>query len=331
VLNDIQCFSELVLAVQGLGAWLTVPMRILSYLGNGALYLLIACALSWNADTRAGLRLGSLFLLSSGLNSIVKLACHTPRPYWCDPRVLALSTETSFGFPSGHAQHAVAICLGLALIVAKGRNWIPAALLALLIGLSRIYLGVHSTGDVIGGWLLGGLILWAYLRVETLAGTWWARQGFAIRWLVISTLFVVLLYLGIGARLSVGDWRVPAEWVANAARANPEARPIAPLRLSDTIYSLGAFWGLAVGDAWLATRGSYSTLGSRRQHGLRYLVGALGLLFLGLGPYLLLPHAESWTLHMVRLLISTLVGLWISGLAPLAFVRLGLAQFRATV
>jgi len=331
MLSDAQCFAEIVLTIQNLGAWLVGPMRFLSILGNGALYAAIACAVYWNVDTRMGLRLGSLFLLSVALNSLAKLAFHTPRPYWCDPRVAALAAEASFGFPSGHAQNAATMWLALALIVGRGWARIAAVLLMVSIGLSRLYLGVHSTGDVVAGWLFGGLVLWACSRVEKLAGRWWARQGLAIQWLTLSLLFVILLYLGIGIKLSLGGWSVPEEWINNAARANPTAPPIAPLRLRDTLVSLGALWGLGVGGAWLAAQGGYSTGGSARQRTGRLLVGTLAALALGLGIYPLVPAVESWPLYLAYVLISALAGLWVSALAPMAFVRLGLAQRESVV
>ncbi len=331
MLTDTQCLAEWVLAIQSMGAWLAAPMRFLSFLGNGALYVAIVCAIYWNVDTHMGLRLGSLLAITIGLNSMAKLACHTPRPYWCDPRVQALSTETSFGFPSGHSQNAATFWLGLAWIGPGKRRWLLAVLLTLLIGFSRLYLGVHSIADVTAGWLLGALVLWIYLRIEIPVARWLARTSLGAQWLAISIFVALLLLFGVAARLSLGAWSVPAEWVANAARANPAARPIAPLRLRDTLFSLGAFWGLAMGGAWLAAQGSYRARGSGRQRGIRYLVGVPGLVILGLVPYLLLPHTESWPFHVARFAVAAIVGLWISALAPLTFVRLGLAEWEAAV
>lgn len=331
MLNDTQCLAEWVLAIQSLGAWLAVPMRFLSFLGNGALYVAIVCAIYWNVDTHMGLRLGSLLAITIGLNSMIKLAGHTPRPYWCDPRVQAFSTESSFGFPSGHSQNAATFWLGLAWIVPRRRGWLLAVLITLLIGFSRLYLGVHSIADVAAGWLLGAMVLWIYLRVETPVAQWLARTSLGAQWLAISTFVATLLLFGVAARLSVGTSSVQAEWVANAARANPAARPIAPLRLRDTLFSLGALWGLAMGGAWLAARGSYRAMGSGKQRCLRYLVGVPGLVILGLAPYLSLPHTESWPFHVARFMVAAVVGLWISALAPLIFVRLGLAEWKAAV
>ena len=66
-------------------------------------------ALYWCIDARLGLRVGMILLLSNGLNAVLKLAFHTPRPYWVDARVTGFAAESSFGLPSGHAQSAASV------------------------------------------------------------------------------------------------------------------------------------------------------------------------------------------------------------------------------
>ena len=75
-------------------------------------------------------------------------------------------------FPSGHANASMIFYLALALVVSAGTPWhrvavAGAILLSLLIGLSRVMLGVHWPSDVIGGWAFG--MLWVLLTLR-LAG-----------------------------------------------------------------------------------------------------------------------------------------------------------------
>ena len=75
-------------------------------------------------------------------------------------------------FPSGHAANSMIFYLALALVLTAGTRWhrpaaVAALLLSLLIGTSRVMLGVHWPSDVVGGWAFG--LLWVLLTLR-LAG-----------------------------------------------------------------------------------------------------------------------------------------------------------------
>ena len=118
-------------------------------------------------------RLEAIMIPVGGLltlvNTALKLAINRPRP--SADLVHILSHEQGNGFPSGHAFFAIVI-LGLlayfAFINLKNRTLrmvVLAGLIALilLIGTSRVYLGVHWPSDVIGGYLIGGVFLTALI------------------------------------------------------------------------------------------------------------------------------------------------------------------------
>ncbi len=93
-----------------------------------------------------------------------------PRP----PVAERLISVTGWSFPSGHATQSVAFWGMLVVVLCGGRTravrtvgWVVAALVALAVGLSRIYLGVHWISDVTAGWLLGG----AWLCTLAVIGT----------------------------------------------------------------------------------------------------------------------------------------------------------------
>lgn len=95
---------------------------------------------------------------TGGINHLLKWIFARPRPFYSP-----LVQEVFYSFPSGHSMVSMAFYLMLAEIIR--RKWglgrivqIPAILLISLIGLSRIYLGVHWFSDVIGGYLGGFLI-----------------------------------------------------------------------------------------------------------------------------------------------------------------------------
>ncbi|MET7900742.1 phosphatase PAP2 family protein [Streptomyces sp. NPDC005355] len=95
----------------------------------------------------------------------VKAAVDRPRPHWAHP----VDTAHYAAFPSGHALTATVAC-GLVLWVMAlhgvGAKWLRlatavAVVSVLGVGFTRLYLGVHWAGDVLGGWLLGAALVYA--------------------------------------------------------------------------------------------------------------------------------------------------------------------------
>lgn len=316
----------LILYLQNLGNWMNFSMKFFTFLGSENFFLLIAPALYWCIDASTGLRLGLFLSLNAGLNSITKILFHSPRPYWVNRQVIALSTETSFGLPSGHAQNAVVVWGSLANGIKKRWAWIVAVLLMILIGFSRVYLGVHFPGDVLAGWLIGFLVLLLFFRLENQAIAFLRKRRLAYQVFIVFSFSIAIIIISIVVRHSLVSWTVPQQWINNAAASAPDADPIDPLSIAGIISNAAVFFGLASGALWLFSRAGFTTDGLWWQLLLRYALGLIGVIILWFGLDQIFPDGKDIMSYSLRYLRYALVGIWVSGLALALFVRLGIAR-----
>lgn len=143
--------------------------RVFTTLGEPTV-LIGACVLCavwlWQAGRgRLGLTLLLIALIGRGLSESQKYWIARVRPD-LEPHLVVVKTQS---FPSGHAASSMIFYLALALALAAGTRWqrpaaAAAVLLSLLIGTSRVMLGVHWPSDVIGGWTFG--MLWVLLTLK---------------------------------------------------------------------------------------------------------------------------------------------------------------------
>lgn len=133
----------------------------ISDLGSAYFYFAALPIICTMVNRKIGIRIALAILFSVLINSILKFIVGEPRPFHIDPSVAVVSEE-GFGFPSGHAQQA-ALFWGLAIYYLQ-RWWVTvlATLFVALVGLSRIYLGVHYPTDIIGSLIIAALILYGH-------------------------------------------------------------------------------------------------------------------------------------------------------------------------
>lgn len=133
-----------------------------------SLTVMVCLGLIWKHKARLAWPLGLSLLGAATLTWIMKLFFDRPRPDLWTPLV------RSFGdsFPSGHSLYAACMPFALALLFGKGPWRMPLLMLAacwmLMVGWSRIYLGVHYPSDVLAGWSIG--LAWAF-------GVWQFFEG----------------------------------------------------------------------------------------------------------------------------------------------------------
>ena len=143
--------------------WLDKIMLVITELGNEIPFMALAIVIFWCISKQIG-----YFMLSSGFIGTIatqwmKLIFRVSRPWVQDPgfTIVEAAREGAGGysFPSGHTQSA-ASTLGVPAVSVKQR-WLSIVLWALfiLVGISRMYLGVHTPLDVGVAFALGLLLI----------------------------------------------------------------------------------------------------------------------------------------------------------------------------
>ena len=170
--GDSRAFDEAVLLAlrspgdhaEPIGPWWVQTMFVdITSLGGTTVVTLITLAVLGYL-IMDGKRSAALLVLISvaggaGLSSLLKLGFERPRP----DLVAHLVDERTLSFPSGHAMVSAVIYLTLGALLAQVHGSIRlkiyilsvAVILTLLIGISRVYLGVHWPTDVLAGWCAG--------------------------------------------------------------------------------------------------------------------------------------------------------------------------------
>ena len=316
----MDAFLSINLALQALGDWLAGPMKFFSFLGSEDFFLFVLPLVYWCIDAGLGLRIGLILLASNNLNDIFKMAMHGPRPYWVSTSVQGMASETGFGIPSGHAQNAIGVWGIMAARVGRMWAWVAAGLVILFIGLSRLYLGVHFPHDVLFGWFLGALLLWAFMRFWDPVATRLKQMTLGGQVAVAFGVSIVMILLPLLVVFLSRGFIVPADWIANATRDGGEVPN--PLTVTGAFSAAGTLFGLAAGFAWNQTRGGFSASGPVVNRVLRYFVGFVGVAILYFGLKLVFPDGEDLVALVFRYIRYASVGAWISAGAPWIFSKL---------
>jgi membrane-associated phospholipid phosphatase len=300
-------------------------MRVITFLGQEEFYILFIPAIYFLVSRKLGMRMLMLLLFTFGLNAFLKLVIHSPRPYWVDPRVQAYATELTYGMPSGHAQ--VVASFAVLLASQYRRSWVVGlgVLIAFLVGVSRVFLGVHFVSDVLVGWLLGVIVGATFIVFAPRAEAWLLRSRLNAALGIGTAIVFAIVSVGLLAQATLTPTTVSQSW----GQFNAEAR-----RISDLVTIAGLLAGsvIAYGKVRQAIfidekpdlvsstpRVSYLPLpphSTPRTRWLRFAVALIGGVVLWLGLRAIFPRDPEWLGIVLRLIRYALVVMWMLWLTP---------------
>lgn len=179
-------------------------MLLITRLGEETAFLVIALIVFWCVDKKKGYYVMAVGFLGTMFNQILKLACRVPRPWVLDPNfsILEQAREAAAGysFPSGHTTSAVGT-FGCLAVVAERKWWRSFCIaISVLVGFSRMYVGVHTPADVLVGAATSLVLIWM-LKKPTLDGGVREMKGVIAAMVAVSVVF--LMY--------VSFWNFPAD------------------------------------------------------------------------------------------------------------------------
>lgn len=288
---------------------LTLIARFFTLCGDPIVYLAILPIMFWCIDEKRGFRIAMAVFVSAGLNTAIKEFLRVPRPFYADPSV-KLIDETGFSTPSAHSQNSAVL---FPLLAASLRlRWTRLAIslvFPLLIGLSRVYLGVHYPTDVLLGWTIGAIISIFLLFVLPSAQPLHAFAQPIAAATAASGRSLRTLKLAVAAFVALA---------MNATSGRDSSMG-------------GALFGFAAGYILLTdaktktgeTPHFSAAKGTLVQKALRLVIGLAGIALLYAGLKKVFPGEESVHYTLFRFIRYTLLGFWTSWVAPKLFTKLG--------
>ncbi len=155
-------YENRILALDSTFIFITNSAGVLAF--GVPLILLIIASRKKNTQLRQdALRILVTVAISAILANILKYVFDMPRPYEIYPFIKKLSYGGSPSFPSGHTADAFAFVVAVSLVFPKWYFIIPGLIWALLVGYSRMSLGVHFPSDVLAGAVIGAISAFSYI------------------------------------------------------------------------------------------------------------------------------------------------------------------------
>lgn len=292
--------------------------QFISTLGIEEFYLALLPLIYWSVHKEAGRTFAYVFLVTNVFNPLLKHGFRGPRPFWLEPD-LEKAFERSYGLPSGHMQGATITYLFFASWLRKRWVWLLATVMIVLMGVSRVYLGVHFIHDVVAGFGIGLLALIGYLVWKRRYMDRFGKRILGQRLLGVIVVPILFTAVYIIVRLLIGEPDSSVAWASYIPEAELSG-------VESFVTAVASLLGAGIGLVLEPSRVRFMVDGPLWQRIVRYLLGLVVAIIIWAGLGQIFPDDPLWLALPLRLLRYTLLTLWVTYYAPWLFVKLKLAQ-----
>ena len=283
---------------------LDVFIGLVTRLGEETILLVLGMVILWCIDKKWGFRFMFAGLFGTAVNQLLKAIFLIPRPWILDPEFeiveSAREAATGYSFPSGHTQSAGTVFGMIAMWLKKRAVTVACVIIILLVGFSRMYLGVHTPYDVGVSLITSALTVFGVTALCEKVKTEKHKAVFAAG--MIGFVLVLVLYVMLAPKRAANVAEFDAHGVENAWKL------------------LGSMVGLVIAQYIDDRYTHFDTKAPFAMQVLKLVVGFALVMAIkgGLKPVLNILMNGSCVAHAIRYFAMVIVG---AGLWPMMFRR----------
>jgi membrane-associated phospholipid phosphatase len=273
---------------------------------------LVCAIVYWCIDFRAGVYLFSLESFNIFLAHLFKMMACVYRPWVLDSRIhpseLAVPFAKGYSFPSGHSAMSSSILGGVAYLVRKNKLLCSLLIgLVLLIGFSRMWLGVHTPQDVVCGLTIGLILIFAVNKMID-----WAEEN-KNRYLYLLTIINIFAILALVYIFFFNTYRM--DYINGELLVNPQKLKYVTVVVY--AYSLGLINGCFLCRRFFPFNPKDLSVKSR------IVIGVIGgICLISMLKYLIATVIIHFVQTTLSLPLMFLAGLFVTLIYPVIFVKL---------
>lgn len=263
---------------------LNTVMLIITSFGSVYFSIFVVCIIYWCYNKDIGFKLGIIMACSGVLNSIVKSLVRSPRPIGVEGvNSIGEFSAPGYSFPSGHTQNITTLGVSMYIFTRSRVIFILSVILIVLVGISRLYLGLHWPIDILGGFVLSLII--SIVLNEVLI----KLSDFKINMLIgiLSLIFLLSVFF--------------IEHGENG---------------QDYFKTMGMFIGVYLGHLFERRYVNFSPDASNVDNIMKIIIGAFTTILLEILLSYLFNMVNIYWLYIIKYMI---IGFWIFGAIPLIF------------